>query len=220
MRRGSWGRERFLILTLAYKLIPYLGFDYSRGIEWNFVLRNFPKGELRVLDVGACESLFIYELAGRGYDTYGIDVNPYDEHLPSSVKFYQNDIIKAPFADNFFDAVIAISTIEHTGLGYYGDPKLNDGDFRAMNEMWRILKKDGRLYLTTIVGKDYTVMKGNAARVYDQERLSRLTSDFLVEEEEYHVYKKGLGWVRVEKRIAFDSRSENYCLACIVLRKT
>jgi len=100
-----------LLLTIIYKLLPYLGFDYSRLMEWNFVLKNLPKSRLKVLDVGSTSSLFIYELAGRSYDTYAIDTRPYTERLPNLIKFFRYDITATPFQEKSFDAVTAICVI-------------------------------------------------------------------------------------------------------------
>ena len=54
-----------------------------------------------------------------------------------------------PFPDENFDAVIAVSTIEHIGLGAYGDPFQEGADARVVKEIHRVLKPGGRLILTT-----------------------------------------------------------------------
>jgi SAM-dependent methyltransferase len=49
-----------------------------------------------------------------------------------------------PFADGAFDAIACISVIEHIPA---------DGDVRAMEEMWRVLRPGGVLHLTTNVAR-------------------------------------------------------------------
>ncbi len=71
-----------------------------------------------------------------------------------------------------FDAAISISSIEHDGLGRYGDPIDPDGDLRAMKEIRRLLKPDGRLYLSVPVGRDVVVW--NAHRIYGPIRMPML----------------------------------------------
>lgn len=71
-----------------------------------------------------------------------------------------------------FDAAISISTYEHDGLGRYGDPIDPNGDFRAMNELKNIVKKDGLLFLAVPVGTDKLVW--NAHRRYGEIRLPYL----------------------------------------------
>ena len=69
IKGGYFGRERFLLMTAIYRLLPYLGFNYCRLAEWKFVLKNLPKTKLKILDIGSTSSLFIYEFVGRGHDT-------------------------------------------------------------------------------------------------------------------------------------------------------
>ena len=40
-----------------------------------------------------------------------------------------------------FDVVMSISSVEHDGLGRYGDPLNPNGDFSAMRSTGRLLKK-------------------------------------------------------------------------------
>ena len=73
-----------------------------------------------------------------------------------------------------FDSAFSISSFEHDGLGRYGDPIDPWGDFRAMNEMKQMIKKDGLLYIAVPVGIDKVVW--NAHRVYGEIRLPLLFS--------------------------------------------
>ena len=45
-----------------------------------------------------------------------------------------NDIVRAYFEKNTdtFDSVVSFSSIEHSGLGRYGDPLDPDGDLKTM----------------------------------------------------------------------------------------
>lgn len=139
---------RFRALQLAYRLFPSIG---PRGEEWRFVLNYLHplsiKG-VRVLDVGASESLFIYEIAKRGYTTFGLDQRRYQEPLPKKINFLLSDITKIPLPDNSFDYVTCISVIEHIGLGLYGDKRYESGDRKAISEICRVLKPNGKLLIT------------------------------------------------------------------------
>ena len=217
VRGGHCGRERFLLTTLLYRSLPYLNFDYCRLVEWQFIGANLPKSGLRVLDIGATSSLFIYELAGRGYDTFACDTRPYMERLSGTIKFIRCDIMATPFPDNFFDIITGISTVEHIGLGFYGDPRSGDGDFKAMNEMKRILKGQGLLCLTTTIGKSYTITPNGNCRIYDGSRLAQLTAPFFTEKEEYYTFVKNK-WLETSKRVALGQVLPYYALACLLLR--
>lgn len=71
-----------------------------------------------------------------------------------------------------FDAILAISSIEHDGLGRYGDPLNPRGDLDVMQKMTSMLKKGGLLFLSIPVGND--ALYWNAHRVYGFLRLPLL----------------------------------------------
>jgi hypothetical protein len=71
-----------------------------------------------------------------------------------------------------FDIVLSISSVEHDGLGRYGDPLDPDGDLRAMSGLRRMLKPEGLLILAVPVGRDALVW--NAHRIYGRQRLPLL----------------------------------------------
>ena len=131
------------IARLAYR-IPRLSFE-ARLIEYHFVQSSIVDGETsikqRILDVGCCGSKLPIELAKLGHEVYGIDVGIYPDQKVFA--FVQGDIRQMPFDDEFFDVVTAVSTVEHIGLGRYGDPIASDGDKEAMGEMRRVLKRGG-----------------------------------------------------------------------------
>ena len=81
-----------------------------------------------------------------------------------------------------FDIAFSISSFEHDGLGRYGDPIDPYGDFRAMSDMKKILKKDGLLFLSVPIGKDKLVW--NAHRKYGELRLPYLIDNWeLIDQE-------------------------------------
>ena len=71
-----------------------------------------------------------------------------------------------------FDAIVSISSMEHDGLGRYGDPINPFGDLEAMGKMKKMLKEGGLLFLAVPVGKDCLVW--NLHRVYGKLRLKAL----------------------------------------------
>lgn len=75
-----------------------------------------------------------------------------------------------------FDCVISYSSIEHSGLGRYGDPLNPNGDIETMNVIHNHLKKDGLMLFGAPIGKDALVW--NAHRVYGKTRLPLIFSNF------------------------------------------
>jgi hypothetical protein len=71
-----------------------------------------------------------------------------------------------------FDCAMSISSIEHSGLGRYGDPLDPDGDFKTMTLLKGLVKPGGLLFLQVPIGRDTVVW--NAHRIYGRIRLPQL----------------------------------------------
>jgi hypothetical protein len=63
-------------------------------------------------------------------------------------------------------------TIEHIGLGRYGDQIDPNGDMRAVNELKRVLAENGSLLFVTPVGKPK--IEFNAHRIYSFEMVMEM----------------------------------------------
>lgn len=79
--------------------------------------------------------------------------------------------------DNKFDCIISYSSIEHSGLGRYGDILDPEGDFKTMNDIYNNLTDDGLLFLGVPIGQDALVW--NAHRIYGKERFQLLIEKFV-----------------------------------------
>lgn len=71
-----------------------------------------------------------------------------------------------------FDAIVSISSIEHDGLGRYGDLVNPNADLEMMEKAKKMLKEGGLLFLSVPVGQDCLVW--NLHRVYGKIRLKAL----------------------------------------------
>ena len=71
-----------------------------------------------------------------------------------------------------FDYLLSISSIEHDGLGRYGDPLNPNGDLDAMKQCAQMLNEGGLFFLAIPVGPDQLVW--NAHRIYGKLRLPML----------------------------------------------
>lgn len=173
----------------------------------------------KILDVGCCESSLSIELASLGFKTWGIDISDYYLYHPNFI-FIKGNICASPFPDRSFDLVIAMSTVEHIGLGHYKDPTDSDGDFKAVGDIYRILKPEGLFILTIPYGiKSITPV----FRVYDEESLSSLIENFKILESRYTINHEDLHWTPSSKeeaaRQGLDKRSRNTGNICLLLKK-
>ena len=72
-----------------------------------------------VLDVGCSESLVPLEFASLGYSVTGIDLRAYPLHHPNLQTFATP--LEDWDTDATFDVIVCLSSIEHFGLGTYGE---------------------------------------------------------------------------------------------------
>lgn len=95
----------------------------------------------RVLDAGCGLGYFLLALQGKGAELHGIDVSPASvqyvrEHITPHAR--TGSVERIPYPDNTFDRVLFCEVIEHV-----------EDDARALREIRRVLKPDGRLVVTT-----------------------------------------------------------------------
>lgn len=168
------------------RLLRLFGGCSERGLEYDFVFRNIVGKELSILDVGGVGSLLPLHLARKGHYVTVCDVKPYLEYHPR-LETITGDFLTHPFHQGVFDVVVMVSTVEHIGMGYYGDPSCEDGDLKAVQRARDILKKkNGRLILTTpFVGQFRT--RGAFERWYDTKRLASLLKAWQIIVQEYWI---------------------------------
>ncbi len=168
----------------------------ERVIEYPFVFRNLlPQKGNKVLDFGCAESLLSYQLLSNGYLVTGVDLRDY--HIPlKNFKFIQGDIFDIEWTENEFDAVTAISAVEHIGLSGYGNiPQDDQTDLRALKVFSQILKPGGQLLLTVPAG---ACGENAFFRVYDDTRLDKILSGFEIDRIEYYAKYDSCEWQQVD----------------------
>jgi len=227
---GSWLPRRisrlegnqFLLRLLAYfkvtnrpGLVQWHYKVNERIVELPFVLRNLDEADRRVLDVGCAESILPLDLAHRGFKVWGIDQRNYPLTHPN-LEFIVGDICRLSFENDFFDVAISLSTVEHVGLGFYGDSRREHGDVAAIRELHRVLKPGAKLILTAPYGRRCEAWQ----RVYDSRAIAELLAVFRVEHVEYY-HKVGEAWLEAEEQQASEAESadETHAVVLIVARK-
>jgi hypothetical protein len=90
------------------------------------------------------------------------------------------DLQNLPFEDVSITSVSCMHTVEHIGLGRYGDPIDPDGDLKAIAELKRVLAIEGNLLFVVPIGKPKVYF--NAHRVYSYEQIMDYFSDLKLQE--------------------------------------
>ncbi|MDD5318777.1 MAG: DUF268 domain-containing protein [Candidatus Pacebacteria bacterium] len=87
----------------------------------------------------------------------------------------KGDLMNLPFESNSLESISCMHTLEHVGLGRYGDPIDPDGDIKAIKELKRVLKSGGSLLIVTPVGKPR--VEYNAHRIYSPYQVRDMVVD-------------------------------------------
>jgi len=88
-----------------------------------------------------------------------------------------------------FDVVFSYSSLEHTGLGRYGDPLAPYGDMEAVAQMWCAVRPGGIFFLSlpSFSGRKERHHRcrivWNSHRLYGYVRLKHVTANWLVMDE-------------------------------------
>ena len=108
------------------------------------------------------------------------DYRPAKLELPN-LKSLSADLMNLPFKSDSIESLSCMHTVEHVGLGRYGDPLDYDADIKAVKELTRVLAIGGNLLFVVPLGaKD--VICFNAHRIYSKEQVLLLFSDLTLQE--------------------------------------
>jgi SAM-dependent methyltransferase len=93
----------------------------------------------------------------------------------SNLKCGAADLCNLEFADQSVESISCMHTIEHIGLGRYGDPLDACGDRKALSELQRVVAVGGDLILVVPIGRPR--IQFNAHRIYDPEMIESELSE-------------------------------------------
>ena len=156
---------------------------YGAVDTWVYLaLQKYPIKDMNVCILGSTEQGF-----GPWYESIVLNmggipiITDYNEVKYDSVryKFWSIDTLQENIKSGFkFDCILSISSVEHDGLGRYGDPINPDADLETMNLLRSYLKPYGLMFLTVPVGSDSIIF--NHHRIYGTHRLPKLLDKWLV----------------------------------------
>ena len=179
-----------------------------RTVELPFLFNNIPSPAptgATVLDFGCCESRNALHLASVGYKVTGVDYQADYPYKHDNIWFQRGDMLNAT-GQTFgkplpiYDYIIAISSIEHSGLPAYGNVRINPDAPREIMEIFhKIIKPTGKLILTVPYADRYE--ESPFERHYDDIGLEMLFS----------------GLFKIDKKVIFEQETPNpWKVACIV----
>ncbi len=135
-----------------------------------------------ILDVGSYRHWLIGVMASNRVMT--IDVRARDSYL-SNETVMTEDVGNMRLPSGSVDMVTTLNTIEHFGLGRYGDRFDLGCDERAVREMVRTIRPGGHFVLSVPVTGGNPCMVFNSHRIYDLEMVRGWVRDMSCEEERF-----------------------------------
>lgn len=98
----------------------------------------------------------------------------------SNLKSAEGNLYQLPFKNNSVISISCMHTIEHIGLGRYGDKIDPQGDIKSMKELQRVAMRGGNILLVVPVGVPQIYF--NAHRVYSYDQITSYFSDCTLQE--------------------------------------
>lgn len=167
-------------------------------------LKKFSPG--RILDIGSYRHFLIG--LSVAYDVLCVDVRP--KQIVPGEKRIVLDVRDLSSQLKDVDTVISLCTLEHIGLGRYGDEFDIDGDKKAFTEIKKVLKSGGHFIFTVPVTNGVPVVHFNAHRIYSYQMIQDLCAGLEVVEEKFFNLTT-LAPVRREKITAVLLNFTVYC---------
>jgi len=113
-------------------------------LEIPFVFLNFdvPIGS-KILDIGCATSSLSLSLASFEHKVTVIDFRDVGYSHPNFI-YHQKNLFDVTLDENSFDCVLAVSFLEHVGMGHYGEGKVEGtrkdyGNHKKNTETWRLI---------------------------------------------------------------------------------
>ena len=162
----AWGKELPMLTEWKESSGSLGAYFFQDQLVARWIYEAAPK---RHVDVGSRLDGFIGSLSVfRKVEV--IDIRPQTEAVPR-VTFHQVDLME-DLPESWIacsDSVSCLHTIEHFGLGRYGDPLDPNGHLKGIEQLKRMVAPSGLLYLSTPIGPQR--VEFNAHRVFAPETL-------------------------------------------------
>ena len=182
----------------------YAAEEKGRRRQAQIILRFIgqSKGGGKLLDIGCGPGFFLAEAKAQGWRAQGVDLSGWAKKTAMErfgVEVFQGALAEARFPSKSFDAVVMNDVIEHLE-----DPK------SALQEIRRILKNDGILYISTpdidsvlsrALGGGWWGINKYHLYYFSRETLEKMFSEVGLKSVRYGSYPRVFSWNYWTKRL-------------------
>jgi SAM-dependent methyltransferase len=151
---------------------------YQDSWAFDLVVKAKPKSHI---DIGSHHKYVA--LLSKVVPLTMVDLRPLSLEM-ESIRFVQGTILDLPFPDSSIESLSSLCVIEHIGLGRYGDPLDPVGSLKACNELARVMKPGGNLYVSVPI-EDNPKTYFNAHRSFNEAWFLSQFSHFSVQDKAY-----------------------------------
>lgn len=168
--------------------------------------RIYENSPSKHVDIGSRVDGFVAHVAAyREIEVF--DIREIDSQV-KNIQFSKFDLMNPPPQSlyNYCDSLSCLHALEHFGLGRYGDPINFEGYLDGLNNLQKILKKKGTLYLSVPIGSQR--IEFNAHRVFSIAYLLELFEKQL--EVRHFSYVDDLGNLHEDIKLDAELIKNNY----------
>ncbi len=170
-------------------LYPCLGEDTKQTVieptyfyqdAWAFerILKSKPNCHI---DVGSHHKFVA--LLSKAIPVTMVDIRPLSLPL-DTLAFIEGSILCLPYENSTVESLSSLCVIEHIGLGRYGDPLDISGTEKAADELKRVIKPGGDLYISVPLD-DVNKTYFNAHRAFTEKYILEFFSPFIIVDKKY-----------------------------------
>ena len=115
-------------------------------------------------DIGSRIDGFIAHLLSAGIKVNMIDIRPFPGEVENLFTIVDDATMLNNIEDNSLNSLSALCSIEHFGLGRYGDPIDPEACFKCFSQIQKKMKSGGKVYISLPIGRER--VEFNAHRVF------------------------------------------------------
>lgn len=166
------------------------------------------------VDIGSRIDGFITAVAAfRSIEV--LDIRPL-EIYDQNISFNQIDIFDDNIPKNYCDSLSCLHTIEHFGLGRYGDKLHSKPLEQGFKSLSGLLQNNGKLYLSTLIGEEK--VEFNANWIFDYDRVLTIANSNHLNLSEVFYYDSSK---KIVKPLTNSKNlDKNYNLVIFIFEKT
>ena len=166
------------MVPCLFENIPYTRFDTHYVYHTAWAARKVKEIDAEV-HVDISSSLYFSSIVSAFKSVHFYDFRPAQLNL-SGLTSEKEDLSHLSFKDNSINSLSCMHTVEHVGLGRYGDTVDPEGDVGAAHELGRVINKGGSLLFIVPVGRPR--IQFNAHRIYSYDMVIDLFPGFTLRE--------------------------------------